>query len=768
MLLRFGFFNTTATEEIFAFIAAGKLILRRPTLVLSRKMIIGLTMATLMSTTALSQESTTDGNSSTVTYNENYFVEFKPITLHDMLRSVPGTAALLSQADQELGGRRVRGFGSSGDQILVNGNRIAGKANSLGLQLKRIQATSVSHIELIRGTKAGLDVQSEGLIVNVILRENASKSNTAWTVGGEYVDGGTVNPLVKVTHTGEVDRLKYSLGIDAALIQKRRNFDDSFFFANGTQFQRNNLLNVDDREKAFVNSSIEYNAENGDVLRLNGQLEFDRNDLIETDNRSHLLANTETIGGVPTNFASGDTFQRVRTQTHRPFHWEFGGDYQHRFEEAGLLKTLFVINHGKHDFDNIFLGALNSAALTNTSGNLAKRTHGEKILRSSLTNTFAKAHTVEVGGEVAINDVGVGNTRKSVDLNGDLQLVTASETDTAVQEVRFEAFASHNWAIASNISLQSSLNAEWSEITQTDALNAGVPEFSRNFFYLKPRMNLRYDVDKQNQLRVTVERKISQLDFGAFGQSFDAEDNEVDGGNGELLPEDSWEFSAAYENRFADDQGSISIKGFYNTIRDHIARIGVYTGTLPAPNNINQIATISVPGNIGNAKEYGVEVNGNLRLKMLDLPNAIISGKYILRETDATDPFLLVQRPIIYKQKHEWLITFQHDLVEQGTSYGFNITNKGSSGPSGGSVGFRTDVREQWERTIEPKASAYIEQTIYGNMKLRFDAENILKAKTGWDITRYTGNITLGAISLNEIRKASQQRIFRLSLQGSF
>lgn len=737
-------------------------------MVLSKKSVLGLTIAALMSSTALAQESTTDGNSSTVTYNENYFTEFKPITLHDMLRSVPGTAALLAQADEELTGRRVRGFGSSGDQILIDGKRIAGKTNSLGLQLKRIQANSVSHIELIRGTKAGLDVQSEGLIVNVILRDNASKSNTAWTVGGEYVDGGTVNPLVKVTHTGEIDRLKYSVGIDAALTERRKNFDDSFFFADGAQFQNNNLLNVDDREKAFVNGGIEYNAENGDVLRLNGQLEFDGNDLIETDNRNHLLANTETIGGVDIDFANGDTFQRVRTQTHRPFHWEFGGDYQHRFENAGLLKTLFVINHGKHDFDNIFQGSLNGAALANTSGNLAKRTHGEKILRSSLTNTFAKAHTVEVGGEVAINDVGVGNTRKSVDANGDLQLVTSSISDTAVQEVRFEAFASHNWAIANNISLQSSLNAEWSEITQTDELDTSVPEFSRNFFYLKPRMNLRYDLDKQNQIRVTAERKISQLDFGAFGQSFDAEDDEVDGGNGELLPEDSWEFSAAYENRFADDQGSISVKGFYNTIRDHIARIGVFTGTLPVPNNINQVAITSVPGNIGNAKEYGVELNGNWRLKAFNLPNAIISAKYILRETEATDPFLLVNRPIQYKQKHEWLVTFQHDLVEQGTSYGFNVTNKGASGPNGGSVGFRTDAIEQWERTIEPKASAYVEQNIFGNMKLRFDAENILKAKTGWDITRYTGNISLGTIDQNEIRKASQQRIFRLSLQGSF
>ncbi len=737
-------------------------------MVLSKTSLIGLTLAALMSTITVAQESVTDGNSSTVTYQGDYFTEFKPVTLHDMLRSVPGTAALLAQADEELAGRRVRGFGSSGDQILIDGKRIAGKTNSLGLQLKRIQATSVSYIELIRGTKAGLDVQSEGLIINVVLRESASKSNTTWTVGGEYADGGQLNPLAKVNHTGEIDNLKYTLGVDFALEETRRAFEDEFFFANGTQFQDNSLTSVRDREKIFINGGIEYNASNGDIFRLNGQIEFDDQDTVEIDNRNNLLDNSERVAGVPLDFSAGDSFLLDRNFDHDPLHWEIGGDYQHRFDSAGLLKILFVVNDGKHDFDTTFRSATNGAELANLAGNFAERDHSEKIIRSSLINTFAEVHTVEIGGEAAINKVRVSNLPRAVDDSENLIDVTASQSDTGIKEVRFEGFVSHNWSIASDISLQSSLNAEYSEISQNDNINTATPEFSRDFFYLKPRWNLRYDVDTQNQIRVTVERKISQLDFGAFGQSFDLEDGEVDGGNGELVPEDRWEFSVAYENRFADDQGSISVKGFYNAIRDHIAKIGVFSGLPPIPDNINQVATISVPGNIGNAKEYGVEVNGNWRLKAIDLPNAIITAKYILRETETTDPFLMIERPIEYKQKHEWLVNFQHDLTETGTSYGFSVTNKGPQGPAGGTIGFRTDVREQWEQTIEPRASAYVEQKIFGDLKLRFDVKNIFKAKSGWDRLRYTGNISLNNLAFNEIREASRARVFKLSLQGSF
>ena len=271
-----------------------------------------------MSTTVLAQESTSDDNSSTVTYDEGYFTQYRPITLHDMLRSVPGTAALLAKADEELGGSRVRGFGSSGDQILIDGKRIAGKTNSLGLQLKRIQASSVSHIELIRGTKAGLDVQSEGLIINVVLKSNASKSATVWTVGAEYADGGKINPLAKVTHTGEIDRLKYSLAVDFALGEKRKDFNDTFFTAAGAQYQNNALTNIHDREKIFINTGIEYNAENGDTLRLNGQLEFDDQDTLEIDNQMHLLDNTVKISGNDVNFLAGDQYIVDRFRTHRP------------------------------------------------------------------------------------------------------------------------------------------------------------------------------------------------------------------------------------------------------------------------------------------------------------------------------------------------------------------------------------------------------------------------------------------------------------------
>ena len=91
---------------------------------------------------------------STVTYEALFFEPYQAVTAADMLRWVPGGAALLPQ--QRRGGNQPvkRGFGSGGDQILINGKRISGKSNDIASAIQRIQADVVSRIEVIRGTSA--------------------------------------------------------------------------------------------------------------------------------------------------------------------------------------------------------------------------------------------------------------------------------------------------------------------------------------------------------------------------------------------------------------------------------------------------------------------------------------------------------------------------------------------------------------------------------------------------------------------------------------
>ena len=70
-----------------------------------------------------------------------------------------------------------RGLGTGGN-LLINGQRIAGKGNSARDQLDRITAAEVERIEIIRDTSGALNVRGASEVINVILLASQSRSST--------------------------------------------------------------------------------------------------------------------------------------------------------------------------------------------------------------------------------------------------------------------------------------------------------------------------------------------------------------------------------------------------------------------------------------------------------------------------------------------------------------------------------------------------------------------------------------------------------------
>ena len=87
---------------------------------------------------------TPSSTDNTLTYPAAYFAEFGSVSVNDMLNRIPGI-------DLALGGNQVpsvnnandRGLGAEG-QIMVNGKRLAGKANETRAQLDRIAASGAA------------------------------------------------------------------------------------------------------------------------------------------------------------------------------------------------------------------------------------------------------------------------------------------------------------------------------------------------------------------------------------------------------------------------------------------------------------------------------------------------------------------------------------------------------------------------------------------------------------------------------------------------
>ena len=111
---------------------------------------------------------------STVTYSAEFFAQFQPYSVNDMLQRIPGInlarggGSTRGGPGSSQGGNR-RGLGAGGDQVLINGRRIAGKENEGSSQLSRIPAREVDYIEIIRGTSGDLDVRGGTQVINLSL-----------------------------------------------------------------------------------------------------------------------------------------------------------------------------------------------------------------------------------------------------------------------------------------------------------------------------------------------------------------------------------------------------------------------------------------------------------------------------------------------------------------------------------------------------------------------------------------------------------------------
>ena len=138
---------------------------------------------------ALSQEN------NKIIYDQAYFRQYNITNAADAIKRIPGVENLSSGNNSYEPGdnNKRRGFGSSGTQILINGERQSSKSNNIIKTLERINADSLIRIEVIRGTEAGLDVRSDGVIVNIIVDGNLSKDSGTWSAALGYLTSGSSN-----------------------------------------------------------------------------------------------------------------------------------------------------------------------------------------------------------------------------------------------------------------------------------------------------------------------------------------------------------------------------------------------------------------------------------------------------------------------------------------------------------------------------------------------------------------------------------------------
>lgn len=695
------------------------------------------------SANSYSQQSSADD--STVRYPSTYFSEWAPTTAQDMIDRIPG-AGNVTGGGGGGGSRGGRGLGAGGgDEILIDGKRMAGKGNSSRDTLSRITAAQVDYIEIIRGTSGALDVRSSGQIVNVVLLEALDTNTVSYQVNADRYPDGEIMPGGSVAYSGQTGALNY---VFSAQAEPRYDYYLSKETSRLGDWSLNDEVReerVRDRRDYIYSTNLAYDISANSSARLNGLygIQDSQNDVWR------YITNLRPDQG-------GLAVEREDTPRDQD-EWEVGGDFEYNFANGQRFKVLFISNEANDSQVRERYDVFSDGSEAKDVYLATASTTRERIIRGSHTMKVFGGQDVEFGVERAqtILDSSLryglpSATGTPSPEYGGLVPQVVSNANSKVEEIRVEPFLVHNWQLTPRMSLESSLVYELSEITQTgDVYN------QRDFSFLKPKVDWRFDVTQSFQLNWTAQKTVRQLSFSDFVASSDNRDNDTNtqAGNANLKQEQVLHTRLGFEYRLANDIGVVDGDVFWMKHIDVIDRIDIST----SPTNL-----VSTNGNIGDGVMYGLNLSASIRMGMINLPNLLVTSDLNVQDSEITDPFLGTDRRFTNYNRGRLQLGFRHDIPSLRLNYGMNWNNRFDGNM------LRTDVDNIEYFAGDPNVQVFLEFVAFNGLTFRFDARNATRNQQCRERHRYDGLISSGIIKEYEDQCGTGGRVVSLKINGTF
>ena len=729
-------------------------------------------LISLISKDVFAQENV--GDDSTVRYPADYFAEWSPVTAQDMLDRIPGMDSSGGFGPPGGGGGGFsggfggggpppgffgrgggggggggRGFGGGnrGSEILINGKRTAGKNNSTGGQLSRITSDQVNYIEIIRGTSGELDVRGSGQVVNVVLYDTFTDASLQYQAQAQQTDNNEISPSGSLSYSGQVGGLNYLVSASHSDSYTKSISKENSILGDLSPNDKIYEERTSEGQNTAISANLDYELNANSSARLNALFS-------DGDRPGDVIRRTTDLTTQP-NIAS---YQRESAPSEND-NWEIGGDYEYNTDSGSRYKILFISNEftnstTRERFD-LVAGGKEEKNLFLDSGSTTR----ERIVRGSYTfDIFSGAQDLEIGAERAqtildsklalgvINPLGTPS-----EVTGGLVPVSLDNANSEVEEIRYEPFLIHNWVINSRMSLESSLLYEDSEITQRGDVSK-----KRDFSFLKPKVDFRYDLTPTWQIRGTIEKIVQQLTFNDFVAATDLqdEDTNVQAGNANLQQEWYWNYEINSEFRLPNDVGVLSGRLFYEDWHDRIERLDVTS---------DEKNLLSANGNIGDGELYGLELNSSIRMRMIDMPNLLLTASLSAEDSKITDPFLGIERRMLGSFRGRNTLGFRHDITRWNLNYGVNWSNLWDGNRR------RYDIDDIELSAGDPFWSAFVEWVSPNNMTFRLDALQIINnGQFCRERQRFVGRISSGIIEEIEDQCTASGPTVSLRVSGTF
>lgn len=677
---------------------------------------------------------------STVVYDAQFFAPYNPVTANDVLDRIPGLSL-----DDAGGGGGSRGLGTGGN-LLINGQRVAGKENSSRDLLDRISASEVERVEIIRDTSGNLNVRGASQVINIVLSDSAARYSTQVELIARLNHDDTFEAGASLSHSRQIGKLQALFNLEARPNYENQETWETRLDPNGDVIGTLFETNVRDQDEYRFSNNMSYS---GGPHRMQFNTQYSdqshprpiRRDFIDLDNG-------EAVPRIEAELTDN-------TQTN----WEVGGDYEYAFDNNSRLHLLFIANEDVQDSvrerfelepDDPEAGLLKNLFIE------SNRTTTEAIVQGNYSFSLRETQSLRLGLERADTELDSSLFIASADgleppsnrFGGLSPLPELNNPGTEVQEIRYESFAFHNWTLNERMNLESSLVYETSEISQRGAVQK-----TRDFGFLRPSVDYRFNITDNLQVRASVRRNVSQLSFANFAATANEDDRDrnTDAGNPELVPQKEWNYSVEAEYRLPEDAGVFSVRLFHADIEDFIGKINA---------TVDPANPLSAVGNIGSAERKGLSISASTRLGYWNMPDAIASLDVDLFDSSATDPFLNTKQRIGGRGRAEF--KFRRDVPGLRLSYGVKYRHPFDGGYH------EVDITTITRNDQQPSLDLFVSKVFFDDITFRLESDNTLNDSRCRERRRFDGTTINGTLRLIEDSCSSRFRRLILSVQTAF
>lgn len=640
-------------------------------------------------------------------YPSEFFTDQSLVTALDLVTYIPGFTFR--------GGDNTRGFSDAAGNVLIDGRRPSAKTIGLRQMLRRIPASAVERVDIIRGGAPGIDMQGQPVIANIVRRGGASSMGSLEAMAKVYSQGEPGR-----TFRAEQSRQANILALEGALeLRQEQDQDESGKgrvvrrTTSGGVLQQGNY--VADIWTSALNASgaAAWDTSSG-LLRLNIGLGHDEDD----ENES-----TRFQGAF--GLISEELVARERISSRI----EAGGDFTRDLGQSDSIEIIAL--------QSLEVESDDASRRRGSELQLAteKAREGETILRGIWRRQLSPSMNIETGAEGAYNFLD-----SSSELVRDGIVVDLPSANVLVEELRSEIFGSLMLRPTDSLSVGVGLRVETSKITVSGGADA-----ANRFNYLKPRVVAAYTAAGDRQLRVGIEREVGQLDFGDFAAGSEFSSNTVNAGNPDLAPEEAWVLELGYEQPIFRD-GAFALTWRHSEVDKVIDLI--------------PISGFAAPGNIGGGNREELVLSITLPFDRVGPGLGRLQMDATWRDSEVTDPVTGERRAISNEVPFQGEITYTRDFPTLNGSLGIR-----------GDVGTRKTAY-RIDQIIRERATGY--WRVYWDWRPRADinVRTQLENFSSRDFRRsrdiYEDTRAEGQLAATEVRSAAFDPFLMVRVRWNF